>query len=135
MFQRIEKKPIEYHLNVFHAVDWKTKKPVIRFHFETQEEFHYFQYLISIESNTNNGHLDFKIRGLKPQVITLPQDGPAVADIDLPYMTGKFVVNITKPGNILNSFVLNIDDHNIEMIGTDTTSLTFLNIIPGEIQQ
>ncbi len=134
MFPRIDKGPIEYRLNICPALNKRDKSPVMRFHFETAEEFHYFQYQLSIETREKRGTMEFRIKGLRPQIVTIPQDGNAIADVDVPYREGRFQVSVTKPGNITNTFTIAVEADRITLDTMGEAHLTFLHVNVQEDQ-
>ena len=133
MFPRIDKGPIEYYLNIAQAFNTEKKRKCVRFTFQTNEEFHHFQYLITIDYTLQNGELGFVIKGLKPRGMTMPGVGPAVTSIDFFDLEGKFNISVSKPGQIVNSFVLSVKRLAPNILKDVSESDAFLQVSTAEV--
>jgi hypothetical protein len=128
MFPRIDKGPIEYHLNIAPAYNIEKREECVRFTFETHEEFHHFQYQITIDHEVRDGEIDFVIRGLKPRGMTMPGIGRAQSDIDLFGLNGKYTVRVEKPGHVVNNFAVAIRRLTPKIVDDVESDDTFLQV-------
>ncbi len=104
MTPRINKGTIEYTVTIGRAFNRETNRECIRFFFQTAEEFTYFQYLISIQVETDSSRINFHILGLKPKGVSLPSHGKASMPIDFYNLKGKYHIKIYKQGDSVNNF-------------------------------
>lgn len=115
MFPRIDKGPIEYYLDVYPAYSTEQRRECTRFRFRTAEEFSHFRYRISIEEKNEKGKLRFVLRGLKAKGL-LPGTGVAESAVDLFDLSGKYDVTVVKPGDIVNTFRMSLDEHGPHLV-------------------
>lgn len=133
MFPRIDKGPIEYYLSIRPAYNAERRVECLRFTFETNEEFHHFQYLITIDHKISNGSIEFVIKGLKPRGMTMPGVGRAITEIDLFDLRGHYEVNVFKPGKIQNSFSFSVRNLKPKIQNGISNEEAFLQVSADEV--
>ncbi len=132
MFPRIDKGPIEYFLTIKPAYNTEKRAECLRFEFETNEEFHHFEYMITIDYKIEDSTLDFTIKGLKPRGMTMPSVGRARTSIDLFDLKGKYDVTVAKPGQIQNSFTLSVRNLTPKILKDVPKGDSFLQVLTDE---
>jgi hypothetical protein len=133
MFPRIDKGPIEYYLSIRPAYNVEKREECLRFRFETNEEFHHFQYQITIDHKLDNGAMEFVIKGLKPRGMTMPGVGRAITEIDVFKLRGHYDVNVFKPGKVLNSFSFSVKNLKPKIQNGITNEEAFLQVSADEV--
>ena len=126
MFPRIDKGPIEYSLDIRRAWNQKEKRECIRFRFETIEEFHHFQYEISVDNALRKGKIEFALRGLTTKGMLLPASGHAETVIDFCDLEGKYTVAVSKPGPITNEFLIHVPPKSVRIVDGIAADPSFL---------
>ncbi len=128
MFPRIDKGPIEYHLDIRQAWDSKEQKEGIRFLFETEEEFHHFKYEISIDVDVKKQAIAFTLKGLTTKGVLLPETGRARSEVFLHGLRGPYSVTVTKPGMLTNAFGIDIGTKSVSQSKQISAERQFIDV-------
>jgi hypothetical protein len=134
MFPRIDKGPIEYTLTIGTAYNRDQQRDCVRFTFETSEEFSHFQYRIAIDEEISGNVLSFRLKGLKTMGLTLPGVGRARSSVDLFDLNGEYLVQVSKPGDVMNSFTMKINRNKPRIVEDVHDDQPFLVVTTPSVQ-